>query len=208
LNILEIGCGSGIFLEQVINAGHNGTGVEMSAPLATQARRISPKVNIINSSFEDASLDQASFDIVVAWDVLEHLPNQKHTFAKVERLLKPGGLFAAATINTSSINRKVFGSYWGFFIPPEHVVFYDFQGLKTRLDRDWDVEQIRSYFAPQLTLQGFAKLLSSKPRVTGLNYDLDHRILYIKAFLSMSLDFFLSRTSLGDIVEFHVRKRP
>jgi 2-polyprenyl-3-methyl-5-hydroxy-6-metoxy-1,4-benzoquinol methylase len=42
-----------------------------------------------------------SFDIVLAWDVLDHLPEQKDTFAKINRVLKSGGIFAAATINTA-----------------------------------------------------------------------------------------------------------
>ncbi|MFT6006751.1 MAG: hypothetical protein ACI9SX_001731 [Pseudoalteromonas tetraodonis] len=66
---------------------------------------------------------------------------------------------------------------------------------------------MRSYFAPQLTLQGLSKLVSSNHEASGLNHELDHRLLYLKAYLSMAVNFFLSHTSLGDIIEFHVRKR-
>ena len=72
-NLLDIGCGTGDFLESALKSNWNITGIEPDE----KARQIA-KSKTNNSVFELMHLEKLkpkSFDVITLWHVLEHLPN-------------------------------------------------------------------------------------------------------------------------------------
>jgi SAM-dependent methyltransferase len=91
-SILSVGCGPADGLKWLIPlAGPGGkvTGLDIE-PL--HARNVPEGVEFAVGSLEEASLEPASFDVVLALDVLEHLDDDVNGLKQAVRLVRPGGL--------------------------------------------------------------------------------------------------------------------
>ncbi|MGB7295249.1 MAG: class I SAM-dependent methyltransferase [Candidatus Aminicenantales bacterium] len=90
-NLLDVGCGTGEFLEVAERAGFTGAGIEPSETAARIARTNHP---VIQGELEDARLAPASFDVVTLWSVLEHVGDPSAFLERIKALLKDDGLLA------------------------------------------------------------------------------------------------------------------
>lgn len=90
--VLDIGAGTGAFVSAAVAAGWIAEGVEPHQGFATFARE-HYRANIHATLLEEAPLADASFDLVTSSHVFEHLRTPDAAFARVHRLLKPGGIF-------------------------------------------------------------------------------------------------------------------
>lgn len=90
--LLEIGAAGGFFLDEARLAGFDVTGVELNASMGEWGRS-NLGLDIITGSFETAILEAASFDVVVAQDVLEHVRDPRDFVSRVERILAASGVF-------------------------------------------------------------------------------------------------------------------
>lgn len=94
MNILEVGCAEGGFMEELEKLNINTTGLEISEGRVKIANTKSPNLNILCGDITDAELPRKigqKFDMVVMRDTIEHVPNRKATFENISRLLNPGG---------------------------------------------------------------------------------------------------------------------
>lgn len=100
--ILDIGCGGGIFAEAAARAGAHVTGIDPSAQSIEGARRHASEQRLqIDYEIAEAETYRASatFDAVLAVDVLEHVADIELTLDTCALLLKPGGVFGFLTHN-------------------------------------------------------------------------------------------------------------
>jgi ubiquinone/menaquinone biosynthesis C-methylase UbiE len=95
--LLEAGCGSGRFLRAIQEARPDleTFGVDISPRLLAQARERGGGPRYAFGSVTQLPFRSASMDVVVLFDVLEHVPNPEDGVAEVVRVLKPGGVFHA-----------------------------------------------------------------------------------------------------------------
>ena len=103
LRVLEIGFGNGTFLGWARDNGADVFGSEVSQEAQNRARNA--KVPLLDPDLRQAcSKLSGSFDLVVAFDVLEHLTAHEiaDLFAKLEALLRPGGHVIARFPNGQS----------------------------------------------------------------------------------------------------------
>lgn len=90
--ILEIGCGTGFVLSTLVNAFPESelTGSEIfSAGLAHAARR-APEVDFLQMDARQVPFF-AHFDVVGAFDVMEHIVEDQQVLAQIHQALRPGG---------------------------------------------------------------------------------------------------------------------
>ena len=87
---LELGCGNGRFLAAVSRLGMAATGVDAYVDSLERARARAPQATLLAGDLGDLPLPAASFDLVAALDVLEHLEPAR-LLAEARRLLAPGG---------------------------------------------------------------------------------------------------------------------
>ncbi len=87
--VLDLGCSGGLLAERVRAAGHYVTGVDYLEI---------PGVRERTDDFYQADLADgipigvgSGYDVVIAGDVIEHLPRPKETLAEILRVLRPGG---------------------------------------------------------------------------------------------------------------------
>lgn len=88
--VLDIGCASGGLLALLTDAGYRA-GVESSAVAAERAMEVADLVVVGDIDNSEVSFPEASFDVVVCADVLEHLPDPASTLRRVVDWVAPGG---------------------------------------------------------------------------------------------------------------------
>lgn len=104
MRVLDLGCGPGsITLDLAARVGPTGgaVGVDVEPGQVETARRAADARGLSQARFEVASayalpFDDASFDAVTAHTVLQHLRDPADALAEVRRVLRPGGVLAAA----------------------------------------------------------------------------------------------------------------
>ena len=94
-DMLDIGCGLGSFLERANRAHPDWTlaGSDIDVQGVTTTRLRVPRATVYEASAENDPFPPASFDIVTAWDVIEHVPDLGAVASAVTQMLRPRGLF-------------------------------------------------------------------------------------------------------------------
>jgi SAM-dependent methyltransferase len=128
--LLEIGCATGSFLAQARDAGWQACGVE---PVESSARHAIDELglDVHIGTLETASFEPGSFDVIYSNAVLEHVPSPAAVLAAASRLLRPGGLFFADTVNLQSYTWRFLGERWKLFDPRMHLNLFTPQTLRT-----------------------------------------------------------------------------
>jgi 2-polyprenyl-3-methyl-5-hydroxy-6-metoxy-1,4-benzoquinol methylase len=122
--LLDIGCGTGSFLEEMQMSGKwRLHAVEPTSSAAIYVRERFG-IPVINERIELVSLPERTFDVVTMWNVFEHLEDPKLTVQKVYRSLKQDGIVIVAVPNYESISRVVFGRYWCGWDLPRHLFVF------------------------------------------------------------------------------------
>ena len=108
LKILDVGCGGGIICEPLARLGAKVTGIDF-APNNIKAAKIHSKknklkINYINKDIEKSKLDE-KFDIILMFEVLEHLDNWKKTIKNIKKNLNKDGMVIISTINRNLISK-------------------------------------------------------------------------------------------------------
>ena len=105
-NVLEVGCGGGIFTEAVHQAGATTTGIDPAASPLAVAKIHAQKLNLEKSiTYEQCTAEEhvvnnaASYDSVFSFEMLEHVPDFTITVQALANLAKPGGKLFFSTIN-------------------------------------------------------------------------------------------------------------
>src|SRR5258708_23194663 len=88
-NILENGCGVGMYVEHITTFGGTVIGLEYDFERAAQARTNS--LHILNAAGEFLPLPSATFDLILSHEVIEHVQNDRSGICEMVRILKPGG---------------------------------------------------------------------------------------------------------------------
>ncbi len=131
---LDVGCATGDFLAAAAGAGvRDVRGVELSAFAADRARRRGFDVQA--TSFDNATLDAAAFDLVSMWDCLEHVIDPAASLRKAFGALRPGGYLAISTPDAGSRMARVAGRFWHLMIPPQHLHFFTPKTLARLLEQ-------------------------------------------------------------------------
>ena len=97
-DVLEIGPGYGVTTRWLTEQGARLTAVEVDPDLAAGVRAsFGDRVDVHTGDGADLPFPDASFDTVVCFTMLHHVPSpeqQDRLFAEAARVLRPGGVFA------------------------------------------------------------------------------------------------------------------
>jgi len=99
--VLDAGCGTGYGSAELARLADSVVGADIAADAVDYARE---HYRLPNLRFEQASCTalphpEASFDLVVAFEVIEHLADWREMLRESRRLLAPGGQFVVSTPN-------------------------------------------------------------------------------------------------------------
>jgi 2-polyprenyl-3-methyl-5-hydroxy-6-metoxy-1,4-benzoquinol methylase len=96
--VLELGCAHGGSVALMNWAGFDATGLELS-PWVVDFAKKTFEIPMVLGPLEDAGLSPATFDVIVLYDVLEHLPDPLATMRAAASLLTEEGIFVVQTPN-------------------------------------------------------------------------------------------------------------
>lgn len=133
MSVLDIGCGTGAIMDFVRSKGYTVEGVDMSEDALQYCRK--KNLTVHHGVAEKLPLENNSFDVVIASDVLEHITDDVAVVREVARVLKPGGIF----IITVPAHQLLF-SYHDHAL--HHVRRYSKEGLRRVLTTAFTVEFI------------------------------------------------------------------
>lgn len=123
--IVEIGSGSGCFLEVLRNLGYkNFRGYELNELAIRECRSKGLPVH-----HQVEFKDEQEVDAVFMFDVIEHLPDGKGFLRGIHAQMKQGGLVIIETSCNRRYVSRLLGKMWWFLIPPNHVVIYNIKSL-------------------------------------------------------------------------------
>ncbi|OGY65362.1 MAG: hypothetical protein A3A16_02855 [Candidatus Harrisonbacteria bacterium RIFCSPLOWO2_01_FULL_44_18] len=129
--VLDVGCGPGFFLSEAKKAGFEIFGIEPS-PESCEFARVSLKLENISCVFmEDANkiFPESSFEVIVAFDVIEHVLNPRNLFEFAYAKLKPGGILAITVPMIDSLTARILGKNWHAFLP-SHLNYFTADSLE------------------------------------------------------------------------------
>jgi SAM-dependent methyltransferase len=131
--VLDVGCGSGDWLNLMTGLGWRGVGVDFdgNAVKIAQARGL----EVTCGALEQQNYPDESFDAVTLSHVIEHLPDPVGTLVECARVLKKGGALVVLTPNASSLSHRLFKQDWRGLEPPRHLHIFSNQSLPTLLSR-------------------------------------------------------------------------
>jgi len=99
--VLDLGCGAGLLSNDLAARGHRVCGIDTTLEnlAVARARDHTGSVTYLRADACALPYDDASFDVVCAMDLLEHVEHPARLIAEVGRVLVPGGLFFFHTFN-------------------------------------------------------------------------------------------------------------
>jgi ubiquinone/menaquinone biosynthesis C-methylase UbiE len=131
MKLLEVGFKEGTFLKICRQARIDATGLEVVESYYNRLHDKEPDLQLILYDGKKIPLPDESFDMIVSYQVLEHVDSLRTTLSECIRLLKPGGIMY-----------HVFPNYHSFYEGHYNVLWWPF--LSQRTGR-WYLKLLRKY---------------------------------------------------------------
>lgn len=99
--VLDMGCGTGYGTAELAQQARSTTGIDVSADAIAYAQEHYPIPNVAFLAAPATAIPfaPASFDLITAFEVIEHVENWHDLLIEARRLLHPGGTFLVSTPN-------------------------------------------------------------------------------------------------------------
>lgn len=114
--LLDVGAGSGKLVRFLRSRGMDAHGIEPSRALFDRFLGDDEAFRCATLEDRHASAPR-TYDIVTAFDVIEHVPDPRAFLSGVARALAPGGIFFVSTPDVESLVSRAFGRRWHFYYP-------------------------------------------------------------------------------------------
>jgi len=144
--ILDIGCGTGLYSRAAIKKSDFVVSMDLSMAMLRNAKKLPRQVYICADSNLVYPFKDNTFSVITAMDVLSYLSDLQLAFAEIKRLLKPGGYFFSVVPNSRSLVRQTArmlkaGSY-SASVPGEKKFFAE-KTLKNLLEDHFDSSGVK-----------------------------------------------------------------
>ena len=130
--ILDVGAGTGAFLDTMKNAGWNCTGIE---PDETARKNASGLYNLdLKEAKELFTLPSKTFDAITLWHVLEHVHELHSYVEQLKNLSTANGKLFIAVPNYTSADAKMYGEFWAAYDVPRHLYHFSPKSMEILLN--------------------------------------------------------------------------
>jgi 2-polyprenyl-3-methyl-5-hydroxy-6-metoxy-1,4-benzoquinol methylase len=119
--LLDIGCGTGYFLQYCKENGWKTEGMEPD-PAARSLAEKNTKQSIYTDLF--SIKEEQKYDIITLWHVLEHVHKLNESIQHIHKLLKPNGVLIIAVPNCLSYDSITYGTFWAAYDVPRHLYHF------------------------------------------------------------------------------------
>jgi SAM-dependent methyltransferase len=126
-NLLDYGCGAGLFIKKAKEEGWSVNGIEPNP----EAREVARKLGLdVQDPASLSSLKKSSFDVISLWHVLEHLHDIETVIPKLKSLLNENGYLVVAVPNLDSWDAKKYQQKWAAYDVPRHLYHFSPKDIK------------------------------------------------------------------------------
>ncbi|MDA1096016.1 MAG: class I SAM-dependent methyltransferase [Chloroflexi bacterium] len=187
--ILDVGCGTGRFLDVAIEAGWQAEGVEIERRCVEDAR--ARGMTIHDRLFRASDFDTSAVNVISCWDVLEHLADPCGLVREMTAALAPGGVAVISVPNVDSLAVRVLHQASTQFCGYSHVNYFGVATLRRLLeDAGLRILHIESYISEVYVVN--AHLRSMEPGreeslLSFLTPDLVHEHLMGNKLLAIAI---------------------
>lgn len=159
--LLEAGCGSGDFLMAAQARGCDVSGVEFSPHAVGNANKRLGSERAFVGTMADVPASRGPFDVVCAFDVIEHVRKPMEFLTQAASLLRPGGIIYLVTPALDSWSAKLMGQRWMEY-KLEHLSYFSRKSIKVAFEKS-----------------GFTDVeVTSNPKILSFDYVYHHFVRY------------------------------
>jgi 2-polyprenyl-3-methyl-5-hydroxy-6-metoxy-1,4-benzoquinol methylase len=130
-NLLDYGCGTGMFLSAARSSTWNVYGIEPDSGAREFAKKESSAEVYADVETAHGMLANVSFDCITLWHVLEHVLDLNQTLAWFNSKLKPGGTLVIAVPNYTSFDAQHYKEHWAAYDVPRHLYHFEETTMRT-----------------------------------------------------------------------------
>lgn len=215
--VVDVGCGSGTFLAYMRLLGfENLWGLDYNQRNVEQIRE-SLQINAFHGDIDNLRLIPQA-NLIVLYDVLEHVPDPKLYLKSIYNHLDASGVVQIRVPNYGSLWAKVLKKRWLWTIPPFHLNYFTVKVLKAMLVEtgftDVEVYSNKSGFRLAFYFLQASKALNNRINVEGLSGSLTDFSFYsflvlekIFCFFYYPIAFVLQKFDADDCIEVYARKK-
>ncbi len=171
--LIDVGAGYGIFLDEWRTASPMTKliAVEPSGILATECRN--KGFNVEELMVEDVTSYDGYADLVVCFEVLEHVYDPLNFITVLKKMVRPGGYVFVSTLCIDGFDLKTLWDKSSQISPPHHINFHSIEGFKALFTRaglcdikivtpgKLDVDIVRNYIKNNPEMVGKSKFMQS-----------------------------------------------
>lgn len=163
--LLDIGCGTGDFLQIAQQNGWTVSGIEPN----DEARKIAnskTNTSVFNTSHL-LNFQDNSFDVISLWHVLEHLPDLENQIENFKKLLKPNGRLVIAVPNYKSYDAKYYKQFWAAYDVPRHLWHFNQDSISKLVSKEsFEIIKVKPMWFDAF----YVSLLSEKYKTEKMNF--------------------------------------
>ena len=133
--VLDVGCGAGSILNKIRNkTGCEVYGVDISENAVQSAKKFFD-IDVFHGDIKEAAWPENYFDVITAWQYLEHVPDPNQNIEKMSHLLKNDGTLILGVPNHKSLHAKWFKEKWYPLDCPRHLCIWSPQTMSILLEK-------------------------------------------------------------------------
>ncbi len=159
--LFDIGAATGYFLALARARGYRVAGVDISEAASREAQK--KGIQVWSGSLATMPPSQELYNIVTAFDVLEHVAHPREMLQQVHTILAKDGVVFGSTPDSGSFTARLLGKRWHLLCPPEHLALMNDASLRDALTSEgfevlWTGRIIKR-FSPPYILQTASRWL-------------------------------------------------
>jgi 2-polyprenyl-3-methyl-5-hydroxy-6-metoxy-1,4-benzoquinol methylase len=172
--LLDVGCGTGWFLEVAQREGFCVYGLELGKEIAAAtSQRL--KISVFTDPLANLP-DKEQFDVITLFDVLEHVPDPKTVLSAIRGHLRPGGIALIFCPNLDSVGLSILKDRSSLVMPAEHLFYFTPRSLRRLIEetpleviefqtKGMDIADVMSHFRDDRQSPEVAEFLSEQCRL-------------------------------------------
>ena len=132
---LDVGCASGLFLQELARRGWSVDGVEPSQTMRERAEQRLGRERVHAVRLDQLELEPEAYDLITLWDVIEHLAQPLEDLRRLRLALRPQGRLVLLTQDVCSPLARLIGRRWHHYKHDEHLHHFSPATLRRALEQ-------------------------------------------------------------------------
>lgn len=125
--LLDVGSGSGYFLETAKEKGWEVKGIELNKDMLSLSNKNG--LNVSNKPISYYIKTKERFDVVTSWYVLEHIKNMKEFISEIEQVVENGGILFLGVPQLDALANRLYFKESPTFAGYSHINFFNRDSL-------------------------------------------------------------------------------